>query len=109
MVSNLRLLITKNLTSHLLTTSLISQTMHCMIILNAPGFFSVFWGILKQIIDPRTAKRIQVYSNKKKAFARLAELIDDSNIPSNYGGSGSSLEKCMEDFGDLGDENKRKV
>ena len=57
------------------------QTMHCMVILNAPGIFSMFWGIIKQIIGPHTAKRIQVYINKKKGLLRLRELIDDSEIP----------------------------
>jgi hypothetical protein len=76
-----------------------------MLILNAPGFFTVFWGIIKQIIDPRTAKRIQVYSNKKKGLLRLRELIDDSEIPSDYGGSGPSIETSIGEVGTSGKKN----
>jgi hypothetical protein len=67
-----------------------------MLILNAPSFFSLTWGIIKKFIDPRTAKRIQVYSNESKGLARVYELIDKSEIPTDYGGtSGRTISSIL--------------
>ncbi len=68
-----------------------------MVILNAPTYFSAMWGIIKQMIDPRTAKRIQVFSSATKGKARLLELIDSAKIPSDYGGTGPSLDIVAEE------------
>jgi hypothetical protein len=70
-----------------------------MIILNAPSYFSVLWGIIKSAIDPRTAKRIQVFSNKKNGYQRLRQMVEESEIPFDYGGSRPSIDKSMADFG----------
>jgi hypothetical protein len=69
--------------------------MYCMITLNAPSYFSVLWGILKSAIDPRTAKRIQVLSNKKNGYRRLRQMVDEKEIPSDYGGSKPSIDECI--------------
>lgn len=75
------------------------ESMHCMLILNAPGFFSMLWTIIKATLDPRTAKRIQVFSSEKKGIARLKELVDDDQIPSDYGGPRPSVLEAMQDQG----------
>jgi hypothetical protein len=72
------------------------QTMHCMLILNAPSFFSLSWGIIKKLIDPRTAQRIQVFSNEKKGLARLSMLISEEELPQEYGGEGMSLKQAFQ-------------
>ena len=48
------------------------------------------------MIDPRTAKRIQVFSSFAKGQSRLLELIDASQIPLNYGGKGPDLASVAE-------------
>jgi len=63
------------------------ETQHCMIIINAPSFFTFLWPAIKKLIDPRTASRIQVFSDKKKSSDRLKELIDSNEIPIDYGGN----------------------
>jgi hypothetical protein len=64
------------------------ETLHCMLIINAPSFFSVSWTVIRKFIDPRTARRIQVYSNVAKGLSRLLEMVDPSQIPIDYGGTG---------------------
>ena len=52
-----------------------------MIILNAPGFFSFAWGIIKKFIDPQTARRIKLVSGKEAGLKALQEIIDIEEIP----------------------------
>jgi len=66
------------------------ETLHCMLILNAPGFFSFSWGLIKKFIDPRTAARIQVFSSETKGIEALKGLIETSEIPEDYGGGNIS-------------------
>lgn len=62
-----------------------------MIILNAPGFFGMTWSLIKNFIDPQTAKRIQLFSNKEQGLKALQELIDVDEIPKDYGGNNKSV------------------
>jgi len=73
------------------------ETLHCMVILNAPTWFSMTWSIIKSFMDPRTARKITVYSSLTKGNARLMELVDPLEIPSDFGGSGQSLESSIRD------------
>jgi CRAL/TRIO domain len=68
-----------------------------MLIINAPSFFSMFWGLLKKFIDPRTAQRIQVFSNSAKGLAALRKLVDEHEIPVDYGGTNKSLKQAFVD------------
>lgn len=67
------------------------ETLHCLLIINAPGWFGFVWSAIRKFIDPRTASKIEVFTNAKAGSARMRELIDESQIPSDYDGSGSSL------------------
>ena len=71
------------------------KTLHCMLVLNAPGFFSMFWGIIKKFIDPRTAQRIQVFSNEQKGLAALEQLVEKKQIPEDYGGTNKSISQAL--------------
>ena len=72
-----------------------------MLIINAPGFFSIFWGLIKKFIDPRTAQRIQVFSNTEKGMAALRKLVDNEEIPIDYGGGNKSIKQAfMEEAAD---------
>lgn len=57
----------------------------------------MFWGLLKKFIDPRTAQRIQVFSNTAKGLAALRKLIDEHEIPVDYGGTNKSLKQAFVD------------
>jgi hypothetical protein len=67
---------------------LFPETMHCMLILNAPSWFSFTWKIIRGLIDPRTARKIEVYTNPSRGTFRLQQLVEVSQIPSDFGGFG---------------------
>eukprot|EP00523_Entomoneis_sp_CCMP467_P010166 CAMPEP_0168732250 /NCGR_PEP_ID=MMETSP0724-20121128/7677_1 /TAXON_ID=265536 /ORGANISM="Amphiprora sp., Strain CCMP467" /LENGTH=584 /DNA_ID=CAMNT_0008779269 /DNA_START=374 /DNA_END=2128 /DNA_ORIENTATION=- len=71
------------------------ETLHCMLILNAPAFFSFSWGLIKKLIDPRTAARIQVFSNEEKGRQALRGLIGTDEIPRDYGGGNISIAQAF--------------
>ena len=63
-----------------------------MVILNAPRFFTFFWRVIKSMLDPRTASKIEMFSNEKDGINWLHERVDTSELLSNYGGTGASFE-----------------
>jgi len=67
------------------------ETLHCLLIINAPSWFGMVWSIIKKLIDARTASKIEVFTSTKAGNKRMNELIDSSQIASDYGGSGPSL------------------
>ena len=67
------------------------ETLHCLLIVNAPSWFGLAWAVVRKVIDARTASKIEVFTSSKKGIARMRDLIDDSQIPSDYGGTGPSL------------------
>ncbi|KAL7577621.1 hypothetical protein ACA910_015140 [Epithemia clementina (nom. ined.)] len=71
------------------------ETLHCMLILNAPAWFAMAWKIIKGFIDARTAKKIEVYASAEKGKRRLAELVDQSEIPSDFGGTSPALDDSI--------------
>lgn len=71
------------------------ETMSKMLIVNAPTFFAATWRIIKGWLDPRTASKIEVFSNRSKMEARLLEFIDAEELPSDYGGSGADTKVTM--------------
>lgn len=75
--------------------SIYSQTLNCMLILNAPGFFGMAWGLIKKFIDPQTAARIKLFSNKEQGLKALRDLIDIEEIPRDYGGMNISIAEAF--------------
>jgi hypothetical protein len=71
------------------------KTLHCMLVLNAPRFFTMSWGIIRKFIDARTAQRIQVFSSGEKGLKALHLMVDKSQIPVDYGGSNKSIKKSF--------------
>jgi hypothetical protein len=67
------------------------ETLHCLLIINAPSWFGLVWSVVRKLIDARTASKIEVFTSSKKGMARMQDLIDNSQIPSDYGGTGPSL------------------
>lgn len=64
-----------------------------MLIINAPGFFSMAWGLIKKFIDPQTARRITVCSND--GLEAMQSVIELDQIPSDYGGSNKCLQEAF--------------
>lgn len=71
------------------------ETMNRMVIINAPSFFSATWSVIKGFIDARTVGKVDVISSKKKGEARLLELADADQLPSDYGGTAPSTEETL--------------
>lgn len=67
------------------------ETLHCLLIINAPSWFGLVWSVVRKLIDARTASKIEVFTNSKKGIARMQDLIDNSQIPTDYGGTGPTL------------------
>lgn len=71
------------------------ETMNKTFVINAPRFFSLTWNIIKGWIDPRTAGKIELISSRKNWEARLREVIDEDQLPSDYGGKGTSTTQTL--------------
>jgi len=63
------------------------ETMNKTVIVNAPRFFSMTWGLIKGWLDQRTVNKIELFSNSSAAQKKLKEIIDEDQIPSDYGGT----------------------
>ena len=66
-----------------------------MVIVNAPRFFSVTWGVIKGWLDPRTSAKIEVISSKKASEERFLELVDADMLPSDYGGKATDTDTLI--------------
>jgi len=72
------------------------ETLDRLVIVNAPSTFSVAWKIIRGWIDTRTASKIDILGrNQTKIFKLLSELVDENNLPSDYGGRGISFDECF--------------
>lgn len=71
------------------------ETMNKTLIINAPRFFSLTWNIIKGWIDPRTAGKIELISSRKSWEARLREIVDEQQLPSDYGGKGMATTETL--------------
>jgi hypothetical protein len=71
------------------------EMLHTLVIINAPSFFNFVWNIIKRFLDANTTKRIEIYSSPAKGQQRLLELIDQSELPSDYGGRALSTSEMI--------------
>jgi len=71
------------------------ETMNRTLVINAPRFFSMTWNIIKGWIDPRTAGKIELISSRKSWEARMRELVDMEQLPSDYGGKGMATTETL--------------
>jgi len=77
-------------------TACFPEILNKAVVLNAPGFFSFVWRIIKVFLDPRTTYKVEIFSDAAKGHARLAELMDPAFIPSDYGGQAPSFESLLQ-------------
>ena len=57
-------------------------------VVNVPGFFGAVWRVIKPMLDPNTAKKINVITKFKHIVPALQEEMDLEVIPKMYGGKG---------------------
>lgn len=72
------------------------ETLSRLIVVNAPGFFSLTWKMIRNWVDARTANKVEIYSSKLKSDQRLRELVDINQLPSDYGGTAISTRTLLE-------------
>ena len=71
------------------------ETMERMVVINVPRFFALTWRLIKGWIDPRTAGKIELISGRKQWEARLKELVDIDQLPSDYGGKSEDTDTTL--------------
>ena len=49
--------------------------MNRLVVINAPGFFSATWNIIRRWLDVRTANKIEIYAARSKWEKRLKALV----------------------------------
>jgi hypothetical protein len=71
------------------------ETMNKMVIVNAPRAFSITWPIIKGFVDARTASKIEIFSSTSAAAKMLKEIIDEDQLPVDYGGTAENTNVTM--------------
>lgn len=71
------------------------ETLSRMVIVNAPRVFSATWNMIKGWLDPRTISKIDLISNRSAWEKRLKELIDEDQLPVDYGGKAEDTKTTM--------------
>jgi len=79
-------------------------------ILNAPGWFSMLWNVIKLTLHPNTQKKVFILS-ESAAKKTMKTLIDHESVPIEYGGGlkfPSNAPAVEKDFpGPLGKEKEK--
>mmetsp|Transcript_4012 Transcript_4012/g.5822 ORF Transcript_4012/g.5822 Transcript_4012/m.5822 type:complete len:580 (+) Transcript_4012:87-1826(+) len=74
------------------------ETLNRMVIVNSPAFFTFTWKIIRSWIDQRTANKVSVIgTNKDYMLKHLTEIIDKSQLPTDYGGIGPSIDAILQE------------
>jgi len=71
------------------------ETLSRMVIINAPTIFSVTWKLIKGWLDPRTLSKVDLISGRSTWEKRLKELIDEDQLPVDYGGKAEDTRTTM--------------
>lgn len=72
------------------------ETMCKMYIVNGPRFFPTTWKLIRGWLDPRTAGKIEVISDRKKWSEKLLEVVEADQLPEDYGGTGQKTQTTIE-------------
>mmetsp|Transcript_15088 Transcript_15088/g.18397 ORF Transcript_15088/g.18397 Transcript_15088/m.18397 type:complete len:583 (+) Transcript_15088:158-1906(+) len=74
------------------------ETLNKMVIVNAPGFFTFTWKILRTWVDQRTANKVSVLgTSRTKMISHLTDIIEKKHIPSEFGGDGKTINELLEE------------
>lgn len=85
------------------------EILNACVVLNSPSYFSFFWRVIKGILDPRTASKISIFSNKQKGEKWLLDHVKKEELLSDYGGSGPSFNEVMQNQGKDSKTFRRKL
>jgi hypothetical protein len=72
------------------------ETMCKMYIVNGPRFFGATWKLIRGWLDPRTAGKIEVISDRKKWTEKLLDVVEADQLPEDYGGKGPNTQTTIE-------------
>lgn len=56
------------------------------VIVNAPGIFTVFWGLIKSFLDVTVQKKIEVFSDSKQTVEYFKQIIPPKFLLEEFGG-----------------------
>ena len=70
--------------------------MHRFIIINSPPAFAAVWRIIRTLIDPRTANKVEILARKPAWQSRLIDLVGSQYLPSDYGGTAPPVTETFE-------------
>lgn len=70
--------------------------MNRFLFINAPPTFAAVWRIIKTLIDPHTASKVEILSARKIWQPMLLELVGNEHLPSDYGGSAPTIAEKLE-------------
>jgi len=73
------------------------ETLHHLVIINAPGFFAMTWKLISNWIDKSTLNKITIMNNNRsKWIVKLRELVDIDQLPVDYSGTGISMSQFLD-------------
>jgi len=81
------------------------ETLLCVLVLNAPSWFSISWRIIRNFLPARTSMKFEVYSKKSVGVKRLKELIELTQLPADYGGAAPNIHTLIRNTGSKDDSN----
>ena len=59
---------------------------HKLFIVNAPGWFGTVWSWIKPMLNASIDEKLKICSGGKKQNAEMQAIIDEDNLPAEYGG-----------------------
>jgi len=75
------------------------ETLNQVIVINAPSIFTMSWNICKGWLHPQTVRKMSIFGNSGSERAQyvkvLKGLIDEEELPVEYGGLGASVHEKL--------------
>ena len=62
-----------------------THTKKCILVVNAPIWFSAIWSIVRVFVNERTQSKVSI-SSSRSSLAALSKHLDYEEIPEKYGG-----------------------
>ena len=57
----------------------------CILVINAPSWFTIIWSMVKVFIDARTQAKVKICS-RADAYRTILKVVEHDQIPEKYGG-----------------------
>ncbi|CAN7936878.1 unnamed protein product [Ixodes hexagonus] len=81
------------------------ETLHRAVIINAPGFFPIFWRLIRPFLTQRTANKVLIYGRDGWQSV-LLDYVDPRQLPAYWGGElhgANGDPKCSDTIRPAGD------